>query len=519
MFKVLLVDDEVFVRKGLQKLIRWSDYDCAVVGEAKHGGEALELIRQLEPDLVVTDIMMPVLDGLELVRLAQEEACATPEFILVSGHNEFKYAQQAIRYGVQDYILKPIDVMELASRLEKLADKMRRKQMIALAGEGNTSGMLLETLVQQRLEPEEEARYAEALGLVDERRMLFVWAEVQTEAELTADSLRHIREQLVADDELLLDVPVLERQPGLFGILLQEPLLGSGDADITLTLEQLQCRMAARLRLTVILYVGDSVARIAELRHTYDSASEAMKHKYAEEGSLLVCYGDVKERPLCLAAIDPSMQEQLMVALEEYDRAALSDATATVFQMFREQRYALAAVISGLGQLGVRFIGVIRQMGGDAEIEQQLLETMERASPTWSLAQLRRHFQQMTERAASQIARLRQTQRKGDIDRIKQYIDTHFRDNLNLKGIAGKFYMNPVYLGQLFRKTYGVYFNDYLLELRVEEAKRLLRQTDLRVYEIAAKVGIPVPNYFTSQFEKRERISPVEYRERLGYHD
>ncbi|MNE88960.1 Bifunctional transcriptional activator/DNA repair enzyme AdaA [compost metagenome] len=95
---------------------------------------------------------------------------------------------------------------------------------------------------------------------------------------------------------------------------------------------------------------------------------------------------------------------------------------------------------------------------------------------------------------------------------MKKYIDTHYKENIYLKGIAAEFHMNPVYLGQLFRKSYGIYFNEYLLSLRIEEAKRLLRQTKKRMYEIAELVGFQNADYFATQFEKLENMTPTDYR-------
>lgn len=363
MFKVLLVDDEVFVRKGLQKLIRWEQFKCTLVGEAKNGGEALDMINRLEPDLVITDIMMPVLDGLDLIRSVKEAGRIDPEFIIISGYNDFNYAQQAIRYGVQDYILKPIDVKELGASLQKLAAAIDRKRLAALAGGGYSAAAILEAF--------------------------------------------HIFE------------------------------------------------------------------------------------------------------------MDPSMYNQFMVELEENNKEAFGQMIDTMFQIFHDQRVTLPAVVGSLSRFITRVMRIIKQMDGNDEGQRRLLETMEREYRTWNLRRLKEHFTRMVTEAAEHIAQLRKEQSKGDIARIKKYIDTHYRESINLKSIAAQFYMNSVYLGQLFRKHYGVYFNDYLLELRVEEAKKLLRQTDLRMYEIAARVGIQNANYFVTQFEKLEKLSPMEYRNKL----
>ena len=119
------------------------------------------------------------------------------------------------------------------------------------------------------------------------------------------------------------------------------------------------------------------------------------------------------------------------------------------------------------------------------------------------------------EESGRYIANLRKRQQGGDIPKIRSYIEANYQENISLKSIAAVFYINPVYLGQVFKKAYGMYFNDFLQQLRVNEAKRLLRQTDLRIYEVAERVGFGNSDYFVTRFEKIEGVTPSEYRNSL----
>ena len=515
MYKVLLVDDEMFVRKGLQKLIRWEAFNYTLIGEAKNGGDALEMIHQFEPDLVITDIMMPVLDGLALIQRVKEAGRTDPEFILISGYNEFKYAQQAIRYGVQDYILKPIDVKELGATLQKLATTISRKRLIALAGEGHALGSILEAMLQENLQSEEAGRYAEVLGLTEETSHIFVWSETHPADGVSYTGLKAYQECLSSWHHAAGVIPVLEHAPGLFGMLLCSDVLDTWGEGIPSALTKLRMELAAGLQQEVVIYAGGITKGTGGLRQSYLQACECLKHKFAEDGKPVLLYEHLKDKPLHKNVLDMEIYDSFILQVEENNREAYTGIVNAIFRTFQEQRFPPSVAIRSLSLLINRVMGVLEQMQGDAGAQRRLLEVMEEESQAWRPARLKRHILQMADEAAASITALRLVQRKGDIERIKKHIDAHFRENLNLKSIAGLFYMNPVYLGQLFRKTYGVYFNDYLLERRIEEAKRLLRQTDLRMYEIAAKVGIPVPNYFTSQFEKLEKITPLEYRDKL----
>lgn len=124
----ILVDDEVYTRKGLMKLIDWEACGFQIVGEADNGEDALELIKRVQPALVITDIRMPVIDGLELIRQITMENIVSPTFIIMSGYNDFNYAQQAMRFGVHDFVVKPIDDIEFSQILTKLNEKLKLKQ-------------------------------------------------------------------------------------------------------------------------------------------------------------------------------------------------------------------------------------------------------------------------------------------------------------------------------------------------------------------------------------------------------
>jgi two-component system response regulator YesN len=163
----------------------------------------------------------------------------------------------------------------------------------------------------------------------------------------------------------------------------------------------------------------------------------------------------------------------------------------------------------------IAIINIIRQLEGNEKDLQWLDELLNWQMKYRNLKQLRHVLLQFIEEAAKYIAEKRGEKNEGSIEKVKKYIDSHYKENIYLKGIAAEFHMNPVYLGQLFRKNYGVYFNEYVLSLRIEDAKRLLRQTKKRMYEIADLVGFQNADYFAAQFEKLENMTPTDYRNKM----
>ncbi|MNJ47496.1 HTH-type transcriptional regulator YesS [compost metagenome] len=213
--------------------------------------------------------------------------------------------------------------------------------------------------------------------------------------------------------------------------------------------------------------------------------------------------------------IDQELYNSLVEQIEELQFNELQLTVNSLFQLFQEKHYAPEAVKMNIHQCVLGVIEIIRSMDGDEQGLDSLAPIIGWHDLNLSLRELQRLFIAFATESGQYIGELRKEQQRGGIHKIRAYIEEHYQENISLKSIAARFYMNSVYLGQLFKKTYGLYFNDFLLQLRVGEAKRLLRQTDLRIYEVAERVGFGNPDYFVTQFEKLEKLTPSEYRSRL----
>ena len=186
-----------------------------------------------------------------------------------------------------------------------------------------------------------------------------------------------------------------------------------------------------------------------------------------------------------------------------------------LFDEFRTKGFAPEAIKMNIHQCVTNVVNLIKELNGDERTLVSLEPILSWHDLNLSLQELKRLYTNFMTESSDYLKQLRREYGKGGIHQIKNYIDQNFHKNISLKSIASEFYMNSVYLGQLFKKHYGVYFNEYLLGLRIQEAKKLLRQTDLRIYEIAEKVGFSNADYFVTQFEKIEKMTPSEYRNKL----
>ncbi|KQN96224.1 response regulator transcription factor [Paenibacillus sp. Leaf72] len=553
MYKVLLVDDEMFVRRGLMNLMDWEALGYKICGEAENGMDALEQMKRLNPDVVMADIRMPMLDGLELIRAASEKEQECPAFIIVSGVHDFHYAQQALRYGVHDYILKPIDEGELTATLKKLTGTLALKRIASLTGDKLAADSIFETLIKGSFKEEDMKTLCSALELEEVGTYVYVLAELHTgtapkateaASETAIESrvhmagttdttpkaftaacqaaIRHIQfsqsNQSNQSTDKKHESPAIftyEQQTGLYGCLLHMNSLLADDSDGHYIFRLLHSTLENQLGHPVTLYVGNPVERLQHIKESYRGANEAMAYKFAEADQVIVHASRVQGTPLYYFDMEAALYSRVIEKVEENKPEQYAADIDLLFQAFREKRFAPDAVSNAMVRFLIGIINIIRKMNGDEKQLKQLPAMMNWQQQGTRLCDLKQLFLAFTNEAAAYIALLRSDQSKGGIEKVKKYIEAHYNENISLKGLAGKFYMNSVYLGQLFRKTYGVYFNEYLLSIRVREAKKLLRQTDMRMYEVAEMVGFQNSDYFVTQFEKLEKVTPTDYRNGL----
>lgn len=344
MLKIVIADDEPFFLEGLKVLIDWKSQGYEIIGFANNGEEALEKILTLKPDVVLTDLRMPEIEGLEIIRKCVKELRLKTKFIVISGYDDFSYAQKAMKYGVNHYILKPIDEETLISALREVCAEILKQNN---APTGNYTAAFPS---------------AELLSAISSNDSLAIKEEINRILnETSAISLN--------------SGSIMTLTNHLFVYVMKAVHTLGGDA-------------------------GDFIEN---------------HHKLAI---------DAKDDPL--------------------------------------------------------------------EIEKSLYD--------------------FCSDCAQFIADLKLKQTNGFMGKIEQYIKENYHENINLKRISEVFYINPVYLGQLFSKHFNMYFHDYLTKIRIDEAKRLLRTTDLKVYEVADKVGFQNVDYFINKFKKRVNCTPLHYR-------
>ncbi|WP_342554283.1 response regulator transcription factor [Paenibacillus sp. FSL R7-0652] len=518
MINVLIVDDEPFIRQGLLLLIDWNALGFQICGQASNGVQALECIRKVQPDLVISDIKMPEMDGMQLAKIIYEQYGGEMKMVLLSGFYEFEYAKQAIKYQVNDYILKPIVKDELlqvleafrASFLERTEEKRHQEKQEQIVMVQHVQSILLgsadeETLAHVRTQYGDAAKF----------RCLMI--ETESGREQQADWCLHVEASMNQNHA----GTVLKSFTGEKNRILHivTDLLLKQEA---LSLEQYVTRLYAELSgiqsAAVAIYAGKEVSRLEELHESYYSCSRIKSLRFFSAYGPIYYYEHMdttvfNNQP---AGREKQLFDGLIQAIEEQRIGDIHSHAQAIFQFFLEQRIEPGIVGIHLHYLAYTLLGLVNSDHAQRNPDEEWLQSTF-LQENYAMLSMEENIENLCEFSYKCADKLKEQQKwnaMGVLARVEAYIHEHYTENISLKLLGEHFYMNSAYLGQIFKKHYGISFSDYLNQIRIEEAARLLRRTDYRVYEIAAMVGYRDSDYFINRFEKVRGETPAQYRKR-----
>lgn len=516
MFRILLVDDEHFFRQGLREIINWEACGYHVIGEQDNGEDALAFIIAEQPDVVITDIRMPEVDGLELIHKVIYEEKLSTKFIIVSGYDEFKYAQKAVKYGVCDFLLKPIDEQILEETLRQLHEKLLKEKKLTAHSLTHLNIELLNYIVNPFAEAEQVEAIYKQLNLDSREQYYFVLVEYNHYPYIRANDIFNQMTPELFHMQLKSIFPKLQMthlfpMRGKMGVLLADQWLEEHTSFDQL-MKQLHYHLKKYSDIHVHLYYSGSNTGANFLRDAVAAAELAFQYKYVDDRQLF-SIEQLSAKPLHRIMLPNDAYRQLLYLMENNDQSQITFEIDLLFQQFTEQVCSQEAVKATMHKLVADCLQIIQTMQIDKQQLNYLNSMLNWSHYNIDLISLKKLITTFILECAALITKERKDMARGGIQRIKKYIDQNFAENISLKSIAAQFYINPVYLGQLFKKTYDVYFNEYLLQTRIHEAKKLLRQTDMKIYEISSKVGFNHAEYFVAQFEKTEKLTPTAYRQ------
>lgn len=486
-YKVLIVDDEPFAREGLELMVNWNQLGFELAGSAENGRQALEMIAEYQPDLVITDLLMPEMGGIELIDYVRKHMFYQPEFVILSGYGTFDYAKEAIRLDVNHYILKPIMRNEVQQKLADIKtdmDSQRQGHKIwekINRGLGKLSCSYLAWLLNGQAGEEEVYKLEIILKLKEKyRRLAVVKSMSGKDEEKNRDMLTGVLKKMhiiPEPYEIMFLTPnfavlIVDYEEENFEKVLLQTL--SADTDSA----------------HIVLNLG-LVSSCREIREAWKLVEQVMDYCF---------YREYENRTFCMEDMEMLCQKNREFSnelLKETGTESLSDACYV--------RACCAALRDhNVEPEQLRIVVFVR-----------LLELQDESGE-----ELRQQIRWMLFEELKDIWIWVVREKKEDCDtenitnQIKTYMEAHFCENITIYDMAQEFHYNEVYLGKLVKRKIGMTFRQYLNKVRMDYAERLLKESRDSVIEISYASGFSNPDYFCKKFRERNGMTPTEFRKR-----
>lgn len=520
MLKVFLVEDEFVVREGIKKNIDWESRGYEFCGEATDGEVAFPMIQKLQPDIVITDIKMPFMDGLTLSKLIKKEM-PWIEIIILTGHETFEYAKEALKIGVAEYLSKPISGDELLKEVDAIAVKIEEKK--------------------KERELKEKYRAEMEENILKDRKDLFQYLisgskslpELMEIAEKLKINLSSIWYSIVLFEIKPLDYVIEQKlkamEDGERALIFDRNLEGKAflfKADSVDELAQIEDEYIYKLHAimkehTEVSYfggVGTPVNRLSELKISFENASRAFAHRYFIDGNHVLKSNDViteinSENEFKISNVDTKQidrtrikeflkvgaKEEIIYFVEDFFKdLGKSAMDSNIFRQYitMDSYFAVADFVDSI-QMPKEDIATF-------DIDSDVLKSASTAKDY--VVRIIEQAVELREKSASN--------KYGDVvEEVMKYIENNYaNEELSLNSVADHVNFSPNHLSMVFSQQTGKTFIKYLTDFRMNKAKELLRCTGKKSSIIAQEIGYKDPHYFSYVFKKTQNMTPTQYR-------
>lgn len=511
---VLIADDERVVLEGLKYIIDWHGLGFSICGTSSNGADALEKILSLNPDLCLLDIRMPKMNGIEVVQAAVEQGY-TGKFIILSGVTDFKLAQTAMRYGVDFYLTKPIDEDELKQAvttvreliLSEEKNQIFYKEYRDKAKQSILQEILLNTCDYYKLDLDDLHLNANIYQVVSYENYN---QEFFYQTWNFADLMRVSNQDNNTFDLLELDRRKIILLKGDFAISKFENLLAH---------YQLKPQKGSPFD-SVFLAYGQKVSRIQDIYLSYQDICQLSERRFfCEENQHIIGYEELlkKQQNLTASALTqntaPDYAERFLNYIQSHNQTLITETLRELNTYLVSLNTDIANIKHFLIDLYILVKQKIMHLYPDVDIpfpaNAAAIDLLERKYYLYEIITF------LAEQFDMWLHSVGYSSGENVMDEVLYYIHHNYQENLKLETIAPLFGYNSSYLGKIFNKRVGINFTSYVDQIRIEEAKKLLGQDRLKVYEIAKQVGYSNVDYFHKKFKKHVGTSPAEYRKNL----
>ena len=539
MIKVFLVEDEYAIREGIKKSVNWEANGYTLVGEAGDGEMAFPKIVKARPDILITDIRMPFMDGLELSRLVKKEI-PNIKIVVLSGYDDFNYAKQAISIGVEEYILKPVSGENLLTELGKIADAINVERQDELAKDKYLRDMeeirtlakqkFIHDMIDGKLSMQESLEQGRELGIditAAYYSIVLFQAFPKNKAGVPAEEEFDVAEYSGVSEEIYSriretvsespDVYLYEQVGDVLCFLEKSDSLNDMNQNTQKGIDIIKEIMSTKSDWIYFISIGKPVERIRDVNSSYRDASKRFAERYMLDESFIFYGENGYSNVLDIGGIDIKMvsQKTIFHFLRNGTLVEIDDLVSEYFSSLGEEamesrlfcQYVLMeALISGMAFLDS--MNVSREKAasilGELSDPVRFVDSVDKAKDyiTRILKVLIEYRNQVSDKKYTEI-----------IDKAREFIKAQYKnDEMSLQTVASYVNVSSNHFSAIFRKETGETFIDYLTKVRMDNAKDLLTCTSMKTSEIGFEVGYKDPHYFSYIFKKTIGMSPKEYR-------
>ena len=507
---VFIADDEQIIRNGLKCIIDWNELGFEICGEASNGEDALNKILQLNPSLVLIDIRMPKLHGIDVIEASRKQGFKG-KIIIISGFSDFKYAQSAIRFGVDYYLTKPIDEEELLDIIKQVKE--------SISNEKKTSQVLLHYKEKAKKEILDDLISGTAdISLINT-------SEINISANIY---------QVVIYEQFIRN---LEEMPYQFADLLRvtnngnftfEHFTKDGKEVVILkgsyALDKFQ-RFLDHYQSTppqknspldsLFLAYGCPVKDVSDIRISYSQARQLIERRFfCAHGQHTLGYNTLPDIQVKLFELNNEQLNNYCATISNYiqafNRKMIADTLTDLSEYLFNVQDSIDAIKLFITDLLLQIKENMSRLYSASNIPfPSNSEIIELINSKFYLYEIIQYLTSLFELIMNSIGT---STRDSILDDILYYIDHNYQTTIKLESIAPLFGYNSAYLGKIFSKTVGENFNNYVDHIRISHAKELILENKLKVYEIAEQVGYKNVDYFHKKFKKYVGQSPAEFR-------
>ena len=534
MLRIMIVDDEPLERQGIRLILEKYRPQDQVVGEAGDGEEAIQVAMRAKPDVILLDVRMPGLDGMEVAKILRPVLPNT-RIVIVSAHSEFTYAKKAVALGISDYLLKPVDTDEMMKLLDLLETQVaeereskeemeRLRAMLKDVMPLIRVGFVMDLINGSLTNAEEVNNRAKFLGIHQPLRVaLHIWIDNLSGLKTYRSELEHqILQKQVSDtiQEAISDWPGALAVPvgsGQFVVLIP---FGAeeGESVVREASQKLGDRICSLVRsktkATVTVGLGRPASDAGGLARSHAEAMAAGEFRLIYGGDQAIHADDVTAPHETGILLEQGNEKGMAMAIRMGDWEKTKQHFCALWaDLPADQKLNAADIRMKLLEISVLASRSAVEGGVKAEeIASLSIPSDKEITYMNSLEKIKEQVLAWLGELVSRVRSSREFRNASLVEKAVRYIEENFQQELSLEDVAQQVYLSPCYFSRLFKQVKGWSFSEYLTQVRMEEARRLLINTDFQISEIAARVGYRDARYFSQVFKRNEGCTPISYR-------